>query len=91
MRTRKPARVGTGRSNLRRDGRGFTLDPPGLNVGFSDGHAEQISDNAGFAYAHLALPTYGSNDRFVRFFWEYLDGDPRGLEKFYNLPPELLR
>ena len=66
------------------------LEPPGTNVAFSDGHAEQISDNAFFAYAQVALPVYGGGDRFVKMAWNYLDGDPRELETNYFLPPELL-
>ena len=67
------------------------VEPPTVQVAFSDGHAEPVSDNALWAYAQLGLPTYGANDRFVRTFWEALDGDRRDLERFYALPPELLR
>ena len=66
------------------------VEPPVLNVAYSDGHAEQFSASTGFAYAHLALDVYGGNDRFVRSFWEYLDGDPRLLATSYTLPPDLL-
>jgi len=43
------------------------------------------------AYAHLALPVYGLNHRFVMMFWEFMDGDPRRLELAYFLPPEFLQ
>ena len=66
------------------------IEPPAVNVTFSDGHAEQIADNALWAYAQFALPVYGGTDRFVMMAWEYLDGDKRRLEMSYVLPPELL-
>ena len=66
------------------------LEPPGINVTFSDGHAEPVSDNAAYAYAQFGLPIYGGDDRFVMMFWEYLDGDPRRLTANYFLPPEFL-
>lgn len=66
------------------------VEPPILNVAFSDGHAEQIADNALWNYAQIALPLYGNSDRFVMMFWEHLDGDPRRLAAAYFLPPEYL-
>ena len=66
------------------------LDPAALMVSFSDGHATQYSDNGMFAYSSIGMPTYGQNDRFVRYAWDYIDGDSRGLEQFYYLPPEYL-
>ena len=62
------------------------VEPPGLNVSYSDGHSAFTADRALWAYAHTALPLYGNSDRFVMMFWEYLDGDPRRLERFYRLP-----
>ena len=66
------------------------IDPPGLNVTFSDGHAEDQANKETWLYAQTALPVYGSPNRFVMMFWEYLDGDPRRLETTYALPPDLL-
>ena len=66
------------------------LEPPAVNVAFSDGHAAQIGDNALWIYAHAALAVYGGPNRFVMMFWEYLDGDKRRLETAYALPPEML-
>jgi len=66
------------------------VEPPGVNVTFSDGHAEQVADNALWAYAQIGLPVYGGSDHFVMLAWEYLDGDKRRLETSYYLPPELL-
>jgi len=64
--------------------------PLGVNVAYSDGHAEHNSDQALATYAHVALPVYGITHRFVMVAWEYLDGDPRRIESFsfYWLPPE---
>ena len=66
------------------------IDPPGLNVTFSDGHAEDQANKETWLYAQTALPVYGSSNRFVMMFWEYLDGDPRRLSTTYALPPHLL-
>ena len=66
------------------------IDPPGMNVAFSDGHAEDMGDKALWLYAQTALPVYGGSNRFVMMFWEYLDGDRRRLEENYALPPHLL-
>jgi len=66
------------------------IDPPGMNVAFSDGHAEDMADKALWLYAQTGLPVYGSPNRFVMMFWEYLDGDRRRLETTYTLPPHLL-
>ena len=65
-------------------------EPPGLSVAYSDGHAEHESQPVGHVYAHVGLPVYGAYDRFVMMFWEFLDGKPQRLERFYALPPELL-
>ena len=67
------------------------VDPPALSVTYSDGHAELEGQALGWAYAHVALPVYGGNDRFSVMFWEYLDGDPSRLKVQYFLPPEYLR
>jgi len=66
------------------------VEPPAVNAGFSDGHAESIGDRNLFTYAHFALPVYGGDNRFVILFWEYLDGNKRQLEISYALPPQLL-
>ena len=66
------------------------LQPPGLSVAYSDGHAVHESQPAGYAYAHFGVPVYGGWDRFVMMFWEFLDGKPNRLETFYALPPHLL-
>ena len=66
------------------------VDPPAINVMFSDGHAEQSPQKDGFTYAHIALPVYGGNGRFATMFWEHLEGDSKRLETFYFLPPEYL-
>jgi len=66
------------------------VEPPAINVAFSDGHAEQIGDNALWSYAQIGLPVYGGADRFTMMVWEYLDGDPRRLASNYFLPAELL-
>ena len=66
------------------------IEPEAVNVAYTDGHAEQTGDRALFQYAHVALMVYGAFDRFTMMGWEYLDGDPRRLERFYALPPELL-
>ena len=66
------------------------VEPPALNVAFSDGHAEQIGDKALYVYAHVALPVYSGPNKFAMVAWEYLDGDKRRLEKYYALPPGYL-
>ena len=65
------------------------VEPPVLNVTYSDGHSAPFSDNAAYTYAHVALPVYGSSDRFTMMFWEYIDGNPGRLTRFYALPPDL--
>ena len=67
------------------------VDPPGLSVTYSDGHSSFVSDNAGWAYAQFATQVYGASDSFVMMYWEYLDGKPERLSKFYFLPPEMLK
>ena len=66
------------------------LEPPVLNVSYSDGHAKSIGDNAAFAYSQTALPIYGGSDAFAMYFWQYLDGDDTRLTQFYFLPPDYL-
>ena len=66
------------------------LEPSGLSVAYSSGHAVHESQPAGFAYAHFGLPVYGQGDRFTMMFWELLDGKPGRLERTYALPPSLL-
>ena len=59
------------------------LEPPALNVSYSDGHGETSADNAMFAYSEIACPLYGGDDQFAMMFWDYLDGNPTQLEQFY--------
>lgn len=66
------------------------IDPPTLNVMYSDGHAETRAEKNGFVYAHIAAPLYGSYGRFVNMFWEHLEGDSSKMERSYALPPALL-
>ena len=66
------------------------LEPEAINVAFTDGHAEQIGDRVLFQYAHVALLVYGGADRFAMMAWEYIDGHPDRLTRFYALPPEFL-
>jgi len=66
------------------------VEPPGINVAYSDGHAEHFSDKGSWAYAQIAAPVYGAGDRFVMLFWEYLDGKPERLAQSFALPPDLL-
>ena len=66
------------------------IEPPGINVAFSDGHNEYVSDNALWAYSQIGVGFFGAADRFVAHFWEYLDGDPNPLSRSYPLPPSML-
>ena len=66
------------------------IEPSGINVAYSDGHAEHFSDKPSWAYAQIAYPVYGGGDRFVMLFWEYLDGKTQRLAQTYALPAYLL-
>jgi len=66
------------------------LDPNSINVSFSDGHAEQYSDNGLFAYSSIAYDVYGGGDKFVNSAWKYIDGKPDDLAGNYFLPEEFL-
>ena len=63
------------------------LEPPVVNVSYSDGHAEAFSHKTAFNWAHIAMPVYGGSDRFTMMFWELLDGDDSRISRFYALPP----
>ena len=64
------------------------VEPPAVNVVFSDGHAEAQPQPRGYVYAHVALPVYGGPHRFVLTFWEHLEGNSARMETFYALPPD---
>ena len=66
------------------------LDPPIINVSYSDGHAANFIDRALFAYSQQAYPVYGQSDRFTRAVWDYIDGHTTMLETQYSLPPDML-
>lgn len=63
--------------------------PPGVNVAFTDGHAEFVSDNAAFTYSQIGVAFYGHHEQFVMMFWEYLDGNRQRLKTTYFLPPRV--
>ena len=63
------------------------LEPPIVNVTYSDGHAESFSHKTAFNWAHIALPVYGGRDRFTMMFWELLDGNAGRISSHYALPP----
>ena len=48
-------------------------------------------DSGPVCLRHVAMPIDGHDNQFMMMFWEHFDGDPRRLELFYFLPPELLR
>ena len=63
------------------------VEPPIVNVSYSDGHAEAFSHKTAFNWSHIALPVYGGSDRFTMMFWELMDGDERRISINYALPP----
>lgn len=75
-------------STFPQDTRWAHLDPPVVNVVFSDGHAETQAQPRGWVYAHVAVPVYGGVHQFVLTFWEHLEGDSGDMERFYALPPD---
>ena len=63
------------------------LEPPIVNVSYSDGHAESFSHKTAFNWSHIAYPVYGGRDRFTMMFWELMDGDETRIARSYALPP----
>lgn len=64
------------------------LEPPVVQVTYSDGHAAPFSHKKAHGYAHIAYPVYGGSDQFTAMFWELIDGKPRRLEASYYLPDD---
>ncbi|MAE66775.1 MAG: hypothetical protein CMJ18_21105 [Phycisphaeraceae bacterium] len=59
--------------------------PPGLNLGFSDGHATFRTDRRTYDYA-VTFTHFGFQDHLVMLYWQLLDGDPSGVETIITLP-----
>ncbi|MAE65684.1 MAG: hypothetical protein CMJ18_15555 [Phycisphaeraceae bacterium] len=61
------------------------LEPsPGLAIGFSDGHASFEVNDRVYRYAR-AFTSIGGDYEWM-LFWQYLDGDPSGVETILTLP-----
>ena len=60
-------------------------DPTGVNVSFTDGHAEFISQPRIEEWGQESLLA-GTGNGYVVKFWEYLEGSSDRLQQTYSLP-----
>lgn len=61
-------------------------DPTGLNVAFSDGHLEFMIRPRIADYTKEAFMIDGAGDRYVTYYWEWLEGSTERLTQTYRLP-----